>query len=1011
LPSLQEVPFGSGVVVHPVVVLQPSVVQALPSLHTSGVPAVQEPLWHDSAPLHTFASRHGVPLVTGAVVQPVVGLQLSVVHGLPSLQTSGVPEAQTPFWQVSAPLQTVESAHAVPFRTGVFTHPLVVLQVSVVQTLLSLQLSAVPGVQLPLWQVSAPLQALPSEQDVPLATTLFAQTPALQTSVVHGLPSLQSAFTAQDWQPEIGVFTHPDTALQVSVVQALPSLQLGGVPPVQVPVWQVSAPLQAFPSEHDVPLVTAMFTHPVAVLQLSVVQTLLSLQSRAVPAVHVALWHVSAPLQALPSEHEVPLARGVFTQPVVVLHVSVVQALLSLQLGAAPEAHVPDWQVSTPLQALPSEHDEPLATATFWQPASGSQLSVVQTLPSLQLSGVPAEQMPAWQVSAPSQTSPSAHEVPFGTGAFTQPDVALQLSVVQSLLSLQLGGAPAVHDPLWQVSTPLQALPSLHEEPFASAVFTQPVAALHVSEVQTLLSLQLGAVPAEQVPLWQVSAPLQALPSEHDVPLASAVFTQPVAVLQESAVQALLSLQLGGVPAVQAPFWHVSAPLQAFPSAHGVPFVTGVLVHPLDGLQASVVQTFASLQSSGVPAVQVPATQVSAPLQALPSEHDVPFVTGVAVHPVAALQPSVVHGLPSLHVSGVPAVHVPPWQVSPPLQALPSEHDEPFATAGFWQPAIASQVSLVHGFPSLQLSGVPAAQVPLWHVSAPLQAFPSAHDVPFATGVAVHPVAGLQPSVVHGFPSLHVGGVPAVQVPLWHVSAPLQASPSEQEVPFATTLFEQTPALQTSVVQGLPSLQSPFTLHDWQPAIGVFTQPEPALHVSVVQALLSLQLGGVPPVQVPVWHVSAPLQALPSLHEVPFVTAVFTQPVDVLQLSVVHTFASLQSGGVPGVQAPLRQVSAPLQALPSAHDAPFATGVFTQPVDVLQLSVVHTLLSLQLGAVPEVHVPLWQVSLPLQAFPSEQEEPFVTGVFTHPVDALHESVVQTLPSLQLGGDPAVQVPL
>ena len=37
--------------------------------------------------------------------------------------------------------------------------------------------------------------------------------------------------------------------------------------------------------------------------------------------------------------------------------------------------------------------------------------------------------------------------------------------------------------------------------------------------MQTLESLQLSAVPAVQVPAWQVSAPLQALPSAQAVPL------------------------------------------------------------------------------------------------------------------------------------------------------------------------------------------------------------------------------------------------------------------------------------------------------------------------------------------------------------------------------------------------------------------------------------------------------------------------------------------------------------
>jgi hypothetical protein len=46
-------------------------------------------------------------------------------------------------------------------------------------------------------------------------------------------------------------------------------------------------------------------------------------------------------------------------------------------------------------------------------------------------------------------------------------------------------------------------------------------------------------------------------------------------------------------------------------------------------------------------------------LQRFPSEHEVPLETEVAAHPVVALQLSVVHTLPSLQTSGVPAVHTP----------------------------------------------------------------------------------------------------------------------------------------------------------------------------------------------------------------------------------------------------------------------------------------------------------------------------------------------------------------
>jgi hypothetical protein len=94
-------------------------------------------------------------------------------------------------------LHTVASAHDVPLATAVLTQPDAVLQLSVVHTLASLQLSAAPGVHRPAWHVSAPLQALPSVHDVPSGADGLAHEPALQTSDVQGSPSAQSAFTMQ----------------------------------------------------------------------------------------------------------------------------------------------------------------------------------------------------------------------------------------------------------------------------------------------------------------------------------------------------------------------------------------------------------------------------------------------------------------------------------------------------------------------------------------------------------------------------------------------------------------------------------------------------------------------------------------------------------------------------------------------------------------------------------------------------------------------------------------------
>ena len=76
-------------------------------------------------------------------------MHASAVQALPSSQLSGVPAAQTPFWQVSAPSHTVLLGHGVPLATLEWAQPLAVLQVSVVQALPSSQLSGVPGWQAP----------------------------------------------------------------------------------------------------------------------------------------------------------------------------------------------------------------------------------------------------------------------------------------------------------------------------------------------------------------------------------------------------------------------------------------------------------------------------------------------------------------------------------------------------------------------------------------------------------------------------------------------------------------------------------------------------------------------------------------------------------------------------------------------------------------------------------------------------------------------------------------------
>ena len=147
------------------------------------------------------------------------------------------------------------------------------------------------------------------------------------------------------------------------------------------------------------------------------------------------------------------------------------------------------------------------------------------------------------------------------------------------------------------------------------------------------------------------------------------------------------------------------------------------------------------------------------------------------------------------------------------------------------------------------------------------------------------------------------------------------------------------------------------------------------------------------PAQAPPLHVSPDVQALPSSQAALF--GVKVQPLTGLQLSSVHTLLSLQPSGVPGLQTPLPQVSPCVQALPSLQGAVLLTKV--QPPLPSHASVVQGLPSSQLYAVP-LQVPFAQVSFLVQALPSSQEVVF--GVNVHPPKPSHASVVQTLPSSQ-----------
>jgi hypothetical protein len=158
----------------------------------------------------------------------------------------------------------------------------------------------------------------------------------------------------------------------------------------------------------------------------------------------------------------------------------------------------------------------------------------------------------------------------------------------------------------------------------------------------------------------------------------------------------------------------------------------------------------------------------------------------------------------------------------------------------------------------MHVTGFSPTQEPAWQVSDCVQTLLSLHSAPLTfAGFEQTPVAGLQaPALWHWSGAGQVTGLAPVHVPAWHVSDCVHALASLHVVPLTFAGFEQAP---------VAGLQVPAVWH-WSCAA---------------------QVTGFAPVQVPAWHVSDWVQALPSLHEVP---AAFG--------------ADVEQAPVPGLQVP-----------------------------------------------------------------------------------------------------------
>jgi hypothetical protein len=392
-------------------------------------------------------------------------------------------------------------------------------------------------------------------------------------------------------------------------------------------------------------------------------------------------------------------------------------------------------QESVPLQNAPSLQGEPFGSGRLQVLVVSLHDSAQFASPSGPGHGLPlcAAQAPPLQVSTPVQNSPSVQGVPFGSAP-------VQVSPVSSHDSEQLSSpsGPRQGLPRWteqlpalQVSEPLQNTPSPHVEPLGSVAVQLSAASLHDSAQLASPSGPGQGLPAcvEQIPLLQVSAPLQNAASLHAEPLGSAAVQVSVGSLHDSAQLASPSGPGHGLPlcVAQTPPLHVSLPLQYSPSVHAEPFGSPSVQASAASLHVSEQLPSPSGPGHGLPAwvVQLPPLQVSTPLQNRPSLQATPFGSASVQASADSSQDSEQLPSPSAPGHGLPpwVVQLPPLQASAPLQNRPSAQAAPFGSASVQLSAASLHDSAQFASPSGPEHGLPlwVAQLALLHVSGPLQ--------------------------------------------------------------------------------------------------------------------------------------------------------------------------------------------------------------------------------------------------------------------------------------------------
>src|SRR5206468_3470930 len=163
--------------------------------------------------------------------------------------------------------------------------------------------------------------------------------------------------------------------------------------------------------------------------------------------------------------------------------------------------------------------------------------------------------------------------------------------------------------------------------------------------------------------------------------------------------------------------------------------LAGLLQTPDAGSQVPAVWHWsAAVHTTGFAPTQVPASQASLCVHALASLQVAPSsLAGLLQTPDAGLQtPTVWHWSAAVHMTGLAPTQMPASQASVCVQALPSSHGAPSSLAGLLQtPDAGLQTPAVwHWSAAVHTTGFAPTQMPASQASVCVQALPSSHGAP-----------------------------------------------------------------------------------------------------------------------------------------------------------------------------------------------------------------------------------------------------------------------------------------